>query len=78
MFQQVGFQPSQDRAKATLNQSRAEMDARIRILQDQAKRANDRAKERIEKRVAEVRADFDIRSKKLKQAWSLAKKARAA
>jgi len=69
---------TQDQAKARLNQAKAEMDARIRSLQDQAKGASDRAKARIEKRTAEVRSDFEVRSKKLNQAWTLTKEALAA
>jgi hypothetical protein len=51
------------------------MDARINTLQDQAKGARDRAKAGIEKRMSEVRADFAARSKKLDQAWALAREA---
>jgi hypothetical protein len=35
-------------------------------------------KARIDKRIAEVKADFDVRSKKLNQAWTLTKEALAA
>ena len=54
------------------------MDARIKSLQDQAKGASEHAKARIEKRIAEVRAEFEVRSKKLNQAWTLTKEALAA
>jgi hypothetical protein len=54
------------------------MDARVKSLHDQAKGASDRAKARIDQRIAEVKADFEVRSKKLNQAWSLTKEALAA
>jgi hypothetical protein len=68
----------QDRAKARLDQAKAEMDAKIKLLQEQAKEASNRAKARIEKRIADVKADYDVRSKKLNQAWTLTKEALAA
>jgi len=54
------------------------MNARIKALQDQAKKASGHAKARIEKRIADVNADFEVRSKKLGQALKLAKEALAA
>lgn len=54
------------------------MDARIKALQDQAKEASGQTKARIEKRIADVKSDFDRRSKKLNQALKLAKEALAA
>jgi hypothetical protein len=68
----------QDQAKARLDQAKAETDARVKALQDQAKTATGLAKARIEKRIAEAKADFETRSKKLNQAWALAKEALAA
>jgi hypothetical protein len=55
-----------------------ESDARIKALQAQVKGASDRTKARVEKRIAEVKADFEVRSKKLNQAWTLTKEALAA
>jgi len=69
---------TQDQAKARLDQANTEMEARIKALQAQAKGASDRAKARIDKRIAAARADFDVRSKKLNQAWKLTKGALAA
>lgn len=69
---------TQDQAKARLDQAKAEMDARIKALEAQAKGASDRAKARIQKRTAAVKADFDVRSKKLNEAWKLTKEALAA
>ena len=59
-------------------QAKAETDAKIQSLRDQAKQAGDRAKRRIDKRIAEVNADFEVRSRKLNQAWNLTKQALAA
>lgn len=69
---------NQDQAKARLDQAKAELDARITALRAQAKDASDRGKARIEKRIADAKADFDVRSKKLNQAWTLTKEALAA
>ena len=54
------------------------MDAKIKTLQVQAKGATDRTKARIDKRIAAAKADFEVRSKKLNQAWGLTKEALAA
>jgi uncharacterized membrane protein len=69
---------TQDQAKARLDQARAEADARVKALQDQAKTATGLAKARIEKRIAAAKADFEARSHKLSQAWTMAKEALAA
>lgn len=69
---------TQDQAKARIDQVKAEADAKVKALQDQAKGASERGKARIEKRIADVKADLDIRSKKLSQAWTLTKQALAA
>jgi uncharacterized membrane protein len=68
----------QDQAKARLDQTKAETDAKVKALQDQAKAASGMAKARIEKRIAVAKADFETRSKKLSQAWTLTKEALAA
>lgn len=69
---------AQAQAKAKLDQANAESQARIKTLQDQAKGASDRAKARIEKRISAAKADFDVRSKKLNQAWKIIQEALAA
>lgn len=69
---------TQDQAKARLDQAKAETEARVKALQDQAKTATGLAKARIEKRISAAKADFEIRSKKLSQAWELTKEALAA
>jgi uncharacterized membrane protein len=69
---------TQEQAKGRLDQAKAEMEAKINTLQLQAKGASDRAKARIDKRIATAKADFDVRSKKLNQAWKLTKEALAA
>jgi uncharacterized membrane protein len=68
----------QDQAQARLDEAKAETEAKLAALQAQAKDANARAKARIEKRIAETKADLAARSKKLNQAWGLAKEALAA
>ena len=68
----------QDQAKARLDQTKAETNAKVKALQDQAKAATGMAKARIEKRIAIAKADFETRSEKLSQAWTLTKEALAA
>ena len=65
-------------AKARLDQAKAETDAKVKALQDQAKTASNMAKARIDRRIAAAKADFEVRSKKLSQAWTLTKEALAA
>jgi uncharacterized membrane protein len=68
----------QDQAQARLDEAKAETEAKVIALQTQAKDANERAKARIAKRTAEAKADLAARSRKLNQAWDLAKEALAA
>lgn len=72
------IEATRDRASARLDQEQTEMQARIEALQDQAKKASGHTKARIEKRMADARADFEARSEKLGQALKLAKEALAA
>jgi uncharacterized membrane protein len=69
---------TQEQAKARLDEAKAETAARVKALQDQAKAASGRAKARIESRIAEAKVDFEVRSRKLSQAWELTKEALAA
>jgi hypothetical protein len=50
----------------------------VQALEDQAEAATGRAKARIERRIADAKADFEARSKKLSQAWALTREALAA
>lgn len=69
---------TQDQAKARLDQAKSEANARVKALEDQAKAAQGRSKARIEKRISDIKADLDVRSHKLGQAWKLTKEALAA
>jgi hypothetical protein len=75
---QKQLKSTQEQAKSRLDQAKAETDAKVRALQDQAKGASERDNVRIQKRIADVKADFETRSKKLSQAWTLTKEALAA
>ncbi len=55
--------------------SKKEADAKIKLLNEQATIAHGDMKARLEKRAAEVKADYDARSSKLSQAWKLTKEA---
>jgi uncharacterized membrane protein len=65
----------QAQAKAKMEQAKSEMDARIDTMRNQMKQASDRHKAKVEKRIAEVKADYAVRSAKLEQARKLAKEA---
>jgi DNA anti-recombination protein RmuC len=65
----------QDRLKARIESTRREGDAKIASLQQQLATARDERKQRLEKRLTEVRADYRERSDKLNQAWELTKSA---
>jgi hypothetical protein len=43
------------------------MAAKLKVLQDQAKGAGERAKAQIERRIADLKANRDLRSRKLSQ-----------
>lgn len=67
----------QDQVKARFDQAKREADAKITALQGQLKQARDRQKAKIEKRIAEVKADLVARHAKLQEAGRLAKEALA-
>jgi len=54
-----------------LDQAKAEMAAKLKALQDQTKGVDERAKARIERRIADLKANFNLRSSKLSQASAL-------
>jgi uncharacterized membrane protein len=66
-----------DRAEARMDRLRQETEAKIEALQEQAAEAQADAKVKLDRRIGEVRADYDRRSAKLKQAWELTKEALA-
>jgi len=65
----------QEQLKARIESTKREGDAKIKSLQEQLTTAREERKQRLEKRLAEVRADYRERSAKLHQAWELAKSA---
>ena len=66
-----------DRSQARLERLREETDAKIEALLDQAPETMD-GKEKIERRIAEIRADYDRRAAQLQQARELTEDALAA
>jgi uncharacterized membrane protein len=65
-----------DRVQARIDRLAEETDAKIDALHDQAA-ARKEGKEKIEERIAEIRAGHDRRAAQLKQAWELTKDALA-
>ena len=69
------LQDKQDQLKARIESVKREGDAKIDSLQQQLKIARDERKQLLEKRLAEIRAEYRERSDKLHQAWELTKAA---
>jgi uncharacterized membrane protein len=74
----ANFQEAQKKVQARLDALQKETDAKVAALERQVADAQADAKEKIRQRIAAARTDYETRSAKLKQAWSLAKEALAA
>lgn len=61
----------QNRARAEIDQKRAEMDLKLKVLGAQAETAATETKGRIETRIKDAKANFEMRSRKLSQAMAL-------
>jgi uncharacterized membrane protein len=68
---------AQRRLEARLGALEKEADAKIAALEQQVGKARADAREKIKQRITALRADYDARSAKLKQAWRLTKEALA-
>lgn len=66
------LQTTQDLIKARIDQAKRETDAKVSAMREQLKRANDRQRAKIENRIAEVKADLEVRIAKLDAAARLA------
>jgi uncharacterized membrane protein len=69
------LQGSLDRAQAWLDRREEETEAKAKALEEQAARARDDTRAKMEKRSAELREDYHRRAEKLKQARELTKAA---
>jgi len=69
---------AQKRLNTRLDSLEKERTAKIAALEQQVTKAQTAAKEEIKRRVDTARADYQIRSAKLKQAWAMTKEALAA
>jgi len=65
----------QEQLEARIESTKREGEAKIKSLQQQLTTAREELKQRVEKRLAAVRADYRERSAKLHQAWELTKAA---
>jgi hypothetical protein len=74
----ANLKKSEDRARARLDALHEETQAKITALQKQFTGARQDAREKINKRIAALRANHEKRAAKLKQAWELTKEALAA
>lgn len=62
---------ARDQAQRRLDAMMMEADAKVRSLQAQAASAADYAKANIERRIADIQADYQTRSRRLGRAWQL-------
>jgi uncharacterized membrane protein len=69
------LQDKHDQLKARIESTKRDGDAKIKAFQQQMTSAREERKQRLEKRLAEVRAHSRERSDKLHQAWELTKSA---
>jgi uncharacterized membrane protein len=69
------LQRSAERASGQLDRVEQELRAKLGVLQDQAAKAAPEVKERIQRRIAELRSDLEHRGERLRQAVELARDA---
>jgi uncharacterized membrane protein len=74
---QAKAKAASDRLEARVDQIEQETEARIKALEAQAAKATGDAKAKLDRRIAELRADGKRRSGQLKEAWGLTKAALA-
>ena len=71
------LQERREMVKERIEAIQREGEAKIKSLQEQAVQATGEMKAKLEKRIAEERADHEARMAKLRQAWQLVKEAAA-
>jgi len=64
-----------DQAKTAIDLKRAETDLKVKALLRQAETAGAEAKGQIRRRISDAQLDFERRSKKLNEAWTLVRQA---
>jgi uncharacterized membrane protein len=74
----TNLEAAQKRLQDRIDALKKEADAKVAALEKQITDAQADAKEKIRQRIAAIRADYEARSAKLKQAWTLTKEALAA
>jgi uncharacterized membrane protein len=67
----VRLERAKDQAQRRLDAMMLEADAKVRSLQAQAASAADYAKANIERRIADIQAEYQTRSRRLGRAWQL-------
>ena len=67
----VRLERAKDQAQRRLDAMMIEADAKVRSLQAQAASAADYAKANIERRIADIQAEYQTRSRRLGRAWQL-------
>ena len=71
------LQKTASKARARLDEKKQEINAKVKALEEQAAKAEPDVRNRIQQRIAELRADAQEREKKLNRAWEIAQEALA-
>lgn len=74
---QKRLESQQNRIKERIEAIKREGDAKLKVFQEQNAKAKGELKVKLEKRIAEARADHEKRVDKLSKAWQLVKEAAA-
>jgi uncharacterized membrane protein len=69
------LQRTAENARDVLDRTKAEMEAKVHALEEQASHATPEVKERIRRRIKDVRGDLEMREKKLAHAYQLTQEA---
>ncbi len=72
---QAALKAAEGRAKARVETINKTIDTKIQALKDQASKSTGEAKARLERQIADIKADHESRAAKLHQAWQLTKEA---
>jgi len=72
---QKRLKSKQDQIKESIENNNREFEAKLNSLQEQASKAREDTKASFQKRISELKADQEVRNKKLNEAWQLTKEA---
>jgi hypothetical protein len=71
----TALEAAEGRARARIDAMNRTVDTKLQALQAQAAKSKGEARARIERQIADIKSDRDLRTTKLHQAWQLTKEA---